>query len=73
MDEQSQATILLPDVQGSRNLIGRGLSVWIRFQIAMGQFDAARGGVLVGLANARHYTPGRRSSSFSLWRQRMRT
>jgi hypothetical protein len=47
--------IRLPDVQGGREIIGRGLSVWIRFQIVNGQLDEARQGILVGLANARHY------------------
>src|SRR5262249_781256 len=32
-----------------------GLSVWIRFQIATGEIDRAREGILIGLADARHY------------------
>ena len=47
--------ILLPDVQWGRGFVGYGLSVWIRYHIAHGHIDEAREGILVGLANSRHY------------------
>ncbi|MGD9857959.1 MAG: hypothetical protein AB7U20_23690, partial [Planctomycetaceae bacterium] len=49
------ANILLPDVQGARDIVGRGLSVWIRHRIAIGKLSDAREGILVGLAVSRHY------------------
>jgi hypothetical protein len=55
INEEPQSQILLPDVQGARNLIFRGLAVRIRFTIVQGQLDEAREGILVGLANSRHY------------------
>ncbi len=54
LDQKPISEILLPDVQGSRAIF-RGLSVWIRFQIVEGRLDEAREGILVGLANSRHY------------------
>lgn len=52
--EQPVGDIVLPDVQGARDFM-RGLAVWIRLQIANDNVDEAREGILVGLANARHY------------------
>lgn len=49
------ADILLPDVQGARAIVGRGLSVRIRHRIATGKLDEAREGILVGFALSRHY------------------
>lgn len=46
--------ILLPDVQGMRGFLGRGLAARIRYHISRGELDEAREGILVGLANARH-------------------
>ena len=46
--------ILLPDVQGLRGFIGRGLAARIRYHISRGELDQAREGILVGLANGRH-------------------
>jgi len=53
--ERPIANILLPDVQGARQIIGRGLSVWIRHRIAHGQIEEALEGISLGLANSRHY------------------
>ena len=53
--EEPIANILLPDVQGAREIVARGLSVWIRYHIAHGKLDEAREGILVGLATSRHY------------------
>lgn len=47
--------VLLPDAQGGRLIVGRGLCVWIRYHIAQGKVDEALEGVRVGLANSRHY------------------
>ncbi|HSG73516.1 MAG TPA: hypothetical protein VLA12_24075 [Planctomycetaceae bacterium] len=47
--------MLLPDVQGGREFVGKALSVWIRYQIARGELEKAREGILVGLAVSRHY------------------
>jgi hypothetical protein len=55
IDEEPLAEILLPDVQGARNLVGYGLSVWIRERLAEGNLERARHGILVGLAVTRHY------------------
>jgi hypothetical protein len=46
--------ILLPDVQGLRGFLGRGLVARIRYHISRGELDQAREGILVGLANGRH-------------------
>jgi hypothetical protein len=46
--------ILLPDVAGLRDFLGRGLAARIRYHISRGELDEAREGILVGLANARH-------------------
>jgi hypothetical protein len=53
--EEPAAQILLPDVQGSRSIVGRGLSVRIRYQISHGELAEAREGIMVGLAVSRHY------------------
>jgi len=53
--EEPVAQILLPDVQGSRAIVGRGLSVWIRYLTARGKLAEAREAILVGLAVSRHY------------------
>jgi len=53
--EEPAAEILLPDVQGSRDIVGRGLSVWIRHEISRGKLAEAREAILVGLAVSRHY------------------
>ncbi len=54
-DEKPLAEILLPDVQGGRDIVARGLSVWIRYHIVTNQSEQALEGILVGLADARHY------------------
>jgi hypothetical protein len=54
--EEPFATIILSDVQGSRDIVGNGLSVWIRQHIARGQLAEAREAILVGLAVSRHYS-----------------
>lgn len=46
--------ILLPDVQGLRGFLNFGLSARIRYHLTRGEPEAAREGILVGLANARH-------------------
>jgi hypothetical protein len=53
--EESFGGILLPDVQGGRNVVGYGLSAWIRQRLAQGKLDQARDGILVGFAVMRHY------------------
>jgi len=52
--EEKFFSIMLPDVQVSRSIMGRGLSVWIRHQLAHGHIDKAMEGIKVGLANSRH-------------------
>lgn len=47
-------SILLPDVQGLRVFLGYGLSARIRYHLTRGECEAAREGILIGLANARH-------------------
>jgi hypothetical protein len=46
--------ILLPDVQGMRAFLAGGLSARIRYHLSRGELEAAREGIVVGLANARH-------------------
>lgn len=46
--------ILLPDVQGLRGFLARGLSARIRYHLSKGELDKAREGILVGFANSRH-------------------
>lgn len=55
LGEEPSVNILLPDVQDSRGFVVKGLSIWIRYQIATGNLDKAREGILVGLAVSRHY------------------
>ncbi|HEX7379057.1 MAG TPA: hypothetical protein VF278_18185 [Pirellulales bacterium] len=50
----SVSSILLPDVAGLRRFLQYGLSARIRYHLTRGKLDAAREGILVGLANARH-------------------
>lgn len=54
LDEEPLVAILLPDVQGFRDFVGRGMSLWVGQQIAKGDLDAAREGILVQLACGRH-------------------
>jgi hypothetical protein len=53
-ETQSPYWILLPDVQGLRGFLDRGLSARIRYHLSRGELDKAREGILVGLANGRH-------------------
>jgi hypothetical protein len=53
-ETQTPYMILLPDVQGLRGFLGRGLSARIRYHLSRGELDQAREGILVGLANGRH-------------------
>ena len=46
--------IFLPDVQELSNWLGKGLSARIRYHISRGEFDKAREGIKVGIANSRH-------------------
>lgn len=54
MDEEPLETILLPDVGGLRIFVGRGMSLWVGQQIAEGDLEAAREGILTQFACARH-------------------
>lgn len=54
LGEEPLATILLPDVQGFRQFVGRGMSLWVGQRIAAQDLDGAREGILVQLACARH-------------------
>jgi len=54
LDDAPLDSILLPDLQGLREFIGQGMSVWVNQQIATGNLEGAREGVLVQLACARH-------------------
>lgn len=54
LDDEPWGMILLPDVQGLRQIAGRGLKAWIGQQIAKGDLNAAREGILTQLACARH-------------------
>ncbi|MEL6110840.1 MAG: hypothetical protein AAFU85_32950, partial [Planctomycetota bacterium] len=54
IDSEPLATILLPDVQGFRNLAGRGMHIWTGQQIAKGNLHGAREGILTQFACARH-------------------
>jgi hypothetical protein len=53
-ETQALYLILLPDVQGLRGFLGRGLSAKIRYHLTRGELDTAREGILIGLANGRH-------------------
>lgn len=52
--EEPLAYILLPDVQGFRMFVGRGLSLWVGTKIAKGELEEAREGILTQFACARH-------------------
>ena len=52
--EEQLSMILLPDAQGLRAFVRDCMSVWIGQQIANGNLKAAREGILVQLACARH-------------------
>lgn len=54
IDDEPLDGILLPDASGLRVFVGTGMSVWVTQQIAKGDLDGAREGVLVQLACARH-------------------
>lgn len=54
IDSEPFATILLPDVQGLRNLAGRGMHIWIGQQITKGNLHGAREGILTQFACSRH-------------------
>lgn len=54
IDDQPLDSILLPDVQGLRVLVGHGMAAWVNQRIARGDFDSAREGILVQMACARH-------------------
>lgn len=54
IDDEPLDGILLPDASGLRVFVGTGMSVWVNQQIAKGDLDGAREGVLVQLACARH-------------------
>lgn len=53
-DIEPLESMLLPDVQGLRDFIGRGMPVWIHQRIVSGDLDAAREGILTMLACSRH-------------------
>lgn len=54
LNEEPLGTILLPDIQGLRDLAGRGMSLWIGQQIAKNNLNEAREGILIQLACSRH-------------------
>lgn len=54
LDEEPLAMILLPDVQGMRQLVGQGTTVWVNQQIAKGDLASAREGTITQFACARH-------------------
>ena len=54
LDEEPLNSILLPDVQGLRSFIGRGMPIWINQRIAAGDLDGAREGILTMLSCSRH-------------------
>lgn len=47
-------SILLPDLQSHRQLVGRGMTVWIKQRLARGETDKALEGIKAQLACARH-------------------
>jgi hypothetical protein len=47
-------SIRLPDAQGLRGFLDRGLGARIRYHISRGELAEAREGIMIGLANARH-------------------
>lgn len=54
INSEPLASILLPDVQGFRQLAGRGMKIWIAQQIVKGDLHRARQGILTQFACARH-------------------
>jgi len=54
INEVPMAMILLPDVQGLRQFVGRGMSLWVGQQIAKKDLESARHGILIQLACSRH-------------------
>lgn len=56
LEEIPMSMILLPDVQGLRDILGRGMSLWTRQQIAAGDHLAAIQAMRVQLACVRHVT-----------------
>ena len=54
IDDEPLDGILLPDASGLRVFVGTGMSVWVTQQIAKGNLNGAREGVLVQLTCARH-------------------
>ena len=53
-ETSSPYMILLPDMQGLRGFLGRGLSARIRYHLSQGDLEKAREGILIGFANGRH-------------------
>jgi hypothetical protein len=53
--EQNNLEIMLPDSQAARQIAGRGLSVWIRHQLATGELAKAEEAIRVGFGVNRHY------------------
>jgi hypothetical protein len=53
--EQDNLEILLPDSQAARQIAGRGLSVWIRYQLAIGELNKAEEAIRVGFGVNRHF------------------
>lgn len=53
-NEEPHDQILLPDVQGLRTFLLQGMTLWVGSKIAAGDLEAAREGILVQLAGARH-------------------
>jgi hypothetical protein len=47
-------SILLPDLQSQRQLVGRGMTIWIKQRLARGKTDEALEGIKAQLACARH-------------------
>jgi hypothetical protein len=54
LEDEPLDSILLPDLAGLRDFIGRGMPIWINQRIAAGDLVAAREGVLTMLACSRH-------------------
>jgi hypothetical protein len=55
LGEQNNLEIMLPDSQAARQIAGRGLSVWIRHQLASGDLNKAEEAIRVGFGVNRHY------------------
>ena len=52
--EEPIVSILLPDVQGMRQFMGRVLGLWVGVQIERGDLENAREGILIQFASAIH-------------------